>query len=208
MHLFVVDPHPIFRRGLVASLAMMQGVDEVTQASCPGDALEHDELAASHLVLLDCSATGGVEFISAARERTAAPVLVCTSDCREPTVFAALREGASGFLRKDALTHEALQAAVTAVSSGTSVISDDLLATVVRAGLSSEAAPGRSIAQLSEREQSVLSLIAEGHPTREIAQRLSYSERTVKNVLHDVVTKLGVRSRSQAVAQAVRDGLI
>jgi DNA-binding NarL/FixJ family response regulator len=208
MRLFVVDPHPIFRRGLVASLAMMQGVDEVTQAACPVDALGHDEFASSNLVLLDCAASGGFEFISTVRERVGASVLVCTSDCSEPTVFAALREGAAGFLRKDALTHEALQAAVTAVSSGTSVISDDLLAGVLRAGLSGDGAPGRSIALLSEREQAVLSLIADGHPTREIAQQLSYSERTVKNVLHDVVTKLGVRSRSQAVAQAVRDGLI
>jgi len=208
MRLFVVDPHPIFRRGLVASLAMMQGVDLVTQAQSPDDALASGELAAANVVVLDCSATGGVEFISTVRERIGAPVLVCTSDCSEPTVFAALREGATGYLRKDCLTHEALQAAITAVSSGTSVISDDLLAGVVRVGAAGEDAPGRSIAQLSEREQSVLSLIAEGHPTREIAQQLSYSERTVKNVLHDVVTKLGVRSRSQAVAQAVRDGLI
>jgi DNA-binding NarL/FixJ family response regulator len=208
MRLFVVDPHPIFRRGLVASLAMMQGVDEVTQAQSTDDALASGELDGANLVVLDCSAAGGVEFISTVRERVGASVLVCTSDCREPTVFAALREGATGFLRKDQLTHEALQAAITAVSSGASVISDDLLAGVVRVGSAAEGAPGRSLAQLSEREQSVLSLIAEGHPTREIAEQLSYSERTVKNVLHDVVTKLGVRSRSQAVAQAVRDGLI
>ena len=54
----------------------------------------------------------------------------------------------------------------------------------------------------------MLSLIAAGHPTREVAQQLCYSERTVKNVLHDVVTKLNARSRSQAVAFAVREGLI
>ncbi len=54
----------------------------------------------------------------------------------------------------------------------------------------------------------MLSLIAAGHPTREVALELSYSERTVKNVLHDVVTKLNARSRSQAVAFAVREGLI
>jgi DNA-binding NarL/FixJ family response regulator len=61
---------------------------------------------------------------------------------------------------------------------------------------------------LTDREQQVLALIAAGHPTREVAQELSYSERTVKNVLHDVVTKLNARSRSQAVAFAVREGLI
>jgi DNA-binding NarL/FixJ family response regulator len=64
------------------------------------------------------------------------------------------------------------------------------------------------VPRLSDRELRVLALIAEGHPTREVAQQLCYSERTVKNVLHDIVTKLNVRSRSQAVAHAVRDGLI
>ena len=63
-------------------------------------------------------------------------------------------------------------------------------------------------AHATEREQQVLALIAQGHPTREVALELSYSERTVKNVLHDVVTKLNARSRSQAVAHAVREGLI
>jgi DNA-binding NarL/FixJ family response regulator len=69
--------------------------------------------------------------------------------------------------------------------------------------------PDRSpMTRLNERELPVLSLIAAGHPTREVAKQLCYSERTVKNVLHDVVTKLNARSRSQAVASAVREGLI
>jgi DNA-binding NarL/FixJ family response regulator len=63
-------------------------------------------------------------------------------------------------------------------------------------------------ATLTDREQQVLALIAAGHATREVARELCYSERTVKNVLHDVVTKLNARSRSQAVACAVREGLI
>jgi DNA-binding NarL/FixJ family response regulator len=58
------------------------------------------------------------------------------------------------------------------------------------------------------REQMVLSLVAEGLSNREIAQRLSYSERTIKAVLHDVVVKLGVKSRSEAVAMAVRERMI
>jgi DNA-binding NarL/FixJ family response regulator len=67
---------------------------------------------------------------------------------------------------------------------------------------------GLSLSRLSTREQQVLSLVAEGHSTREVASGLHYSERTVKNVLHDVVTKLNARTRSQAVAEAVRQGLI
>jgi DNA-binding NarL/FixJ family response regulator len=85
------------------------------------------------------------------------------------------------------------------------VVTSELLRDVLD-GLASGGKP--VAAQLTDREQQVLSLIAEGHPTREVAEQLCYSERTVKNVLHDVVTKLNVRSRSQAVAHAVREGLI
>jgi DNA-binding NarL/FixJ family response regulator len=61
---------------------------------------------------------------------------------------------------------------------------------------------------LNERERRVLRLVADGHQTREVAAELCYSERTIKNVLHDVVIKMNVRTRSQAVAQAVRQGMI
>ena len=64
------------------------------------------------------------------------------------------------------------------------------------------------LSPLTSREQEVLRLVAAGHPTREVARRLCYSERTIKNVIHDVVTKLNARTRSQAVAEAVREGLI
>ncbi|HWI07564.1 MAG TPA: LuxR C-terminal-related transcriptional regulator, partial [Solirubrobacteraceae bacterium] len=62
--------------------------------------------------------------------------------------------------------------------------------------------------ELTSREQRVLALVADGLPTREIGEELHYSERTVKKVLGDVVVKLGARSRSQAIARAVRQGII
>lgn len=206
VQIFVVDPHPIFRSGLAAALGLMPDVDGVTEAQEPRLAWQCPELFESPIVLLDCAAPGGVEFIGQVRSTTGASVLVCTSDEREETVGAALREGAAGYLLKASLTHENLQAALAAVASGASVIGDGLLAGVMGAGADGQLSPART--QLTEREQGVLTLIAEGLPTREIAETLSYSERTVKNVLHDVVTKLNARSRSQAVAQAVRGGLI
>jgi len=128
-------------------------------------------------------------------------------------VLDALEAGAVGLLCKATLTPEMLAGAVNAVTTGTTVIVPGLLA-----GLAQQRRNGRGAAAgngdapatawLTAREQQVLRLVAEGHATREVASRLSYSERTVKNVLHDVVTKLGARSRSQAVAHAVRDGLI
>ena len=124
-------------------------------------------------------------------------------------MLTAMQAGAVGFLRKDTLTTEGLSAAVSAAVNGAGVVTPDLLDNLLR-GISPDGVEnGRSgLARLTEREQQVLSLIAKGHPTREVAQELCYSERTVKNVLHDVVTKLNARSRSQAVAHAVREGLI
>jgi DNA-binding NarL/FixJ family response regulator len=67
---------------------------------------------------------------------------------------------------------------------------------------------GPILSRLTEREQDVLRLLAAGHASCEVAQRTSDSERTVKNLLHDVATKLNAKSRSQAVASAIREGLI
>ena len=208
MKLFVLDPHTIYRRGLAACLQLLPRVEGVADAESVREAWEHPDLFASELVILDVSVPGGGDFIAAVTEATGARVLVCTTEPSDDAVLTALQAGAVGFLRKDTLTPEALGAAVSAAAEGTGVVAPDLLGNLLK-GVSSEGLNGRpTLARLTEREQQVLALIAQGHPTREVAQELCYSERTVKNVLHDVVTKLNARSRSQAVAHAVREGLI
>jgi DNA-binding NarL/FixJ family response regulator len=205
--LFVLDTHTIYRRGLVACLDLLDGVEAVADADSVRDAWEHPALFAADLVLMDPSLPGGSDFVGAVREATGASVIVCSSETAQETVVHALQAGALGFLRKDELTPESLAAAVKAAANGTSVVTPDLLDSLLPAN--GQAADSRPVAaKLTDREQQVLSLIAAGHPTREVAQELCYSERTVKNVLHDVVTKLNARSRSQAVAFAVREGLI
>ncbi len=208
MKLFVLDPHTIYRRGLAACLELLPDVEDVADAESIREAWEHPDLFASELVLLDVAVPGGDDFIAAVTEATGARVLVCTAEPSDDEVLAALQAGAVGFLRKDTLTPDALAAAVQAAASGTGVMAPDLLGNLLK-GVTAEGLNGRpTLARLTEREQQVLALIAQGHPTREVAQELCYSERTVKNVLHDVVTKLNARSRSQAVAHAVREGLI
>jgi DNA-binding NarL/FixJ family response regulator len=207
--LFVLDPHTIYRRGLAASLAEIADVEAVGHAESVRAAWEHPALLDADLVILDPAADGGEEFIGAVQETTRARVMVCSSDCGEDSVLAAIQAGAVGYLRKDTLTADGLAAAVRAAANGTGVMTPELLGNLLR-GISPESLdPNRpAVARLTDREQQVLALIAAGHPTREVAQQLCYSERTVKNVLHDVVTKLNARSRSQAVAFAVREGLI
>ena len=174
-----------------------------TASALPG---RTEALFAADLVIVDHAMPGGADFVGAVREATGATVVVCSSQCAEEVVLAALQSGAAGVLRKETLTTDALASAVRAAASGTGVVTSELLRDLLD-GLSPEYERPR-VARLTDREQQVLSLIAAGHPTREVAQQLCYSERTVKNVLHDVVTKLNARSRSQAVAHAVREGLI
>ena len=208
MKVFVCDPHSIYRRGLAASLELLEEVDAVAGAGSVREAWENPALLDADLVLVDNAMDGGHDFIAAVAETTDAAVIVCTSRCDEDAVLATIQAGAAGFLRKDSLTPDSLAAAVSAAVSGTGVVARDLLGNLLRSISPDALEPRRAIARLTEREQQVLSLIANGHATREVAEELCYSERTVKNVLHDVVTKLNARSRSQAVAHAVREGLI
>jgi DNA-binding NarL/FixJ family response regulator len=205
--LFVVDPHTIYRCGLGVCLESLAEVESVGQAGSVRDAWEDDALFAADLVIVDHAMEGGPEFVGAVGEAASARVVVCSSLCSEEAVLAALQAGAAGVLRKDTLTTETLASAVRAAVNGTGVVTSDLLRDLLD-GLSHNGNGKPVPTRLTDREQQVLSLIAAGHPTREVAQQLCYSERTVKNVLHDVVTKMGVRSRSQAVAHAVREGLI
>lgn len=207
LKLFVVDPHTIYRRGLVACLEGLAEVQSVGQAGSVRLAWESEALFASDLVLVDHAMSGGLDFIAAVGDAAGAAVVVCSSLCGEDAVLAALQAGAVGVLRKETLGTESLASAVRAAASGTGVVTSELLHELLD-GLAQNGYEKSTAARLTDREQQVLSLIAEGHPTREVAQQLCYSERTVKNVLHDVVTKLGARSRSQAVAHAVREGLI
>ncbi|MCW2999146.1 MAG: response regulator transcription factor [Solirubrobacterales bacterium] len=130
-------------------------------------------------------------------------VLALATHWQSDEALEAIRAGASGVLSKSGMTSQALLAQVQAALHGAGVVPPELLGSV--AGL----APRESLfGGLTEREQTVLRLYSEGKVTRKVASELSYSERTIKNVLHDAVMKLGARSRSQAIACATREGLI
>ena len=130
----------------------------------------------------------------------------------DAAVVSAAEVGVSGLLRRSEATPEALVRTIQKVAAGDGVIPSDLLGHLLgqvgrlqRQVLSPR---GLTFSGLSDREIDVLRLIAEGHDTNEIARQLCYSQRTVKNVLHDVTTRLQLRNRSHAVAYAVREGLI
>ncbi len=132
--------------------------------------------------------------------------LVALVDEADERLIADLAEaGASAIVFRHDLSPEKLVTALRAVAAGNTALPADLLPRMLE-----RAAQGSngSARHLSERELSVLRLLSEGEDTNDIAERLSYSSRTVKNIVHDVLMKLNCRNRAHAVAQATRQGLI
>lgn len=212
MKVFVLDAHPIYRHGLASCLREIADVEAVAEAGSVREAWEHPALVEADVVLLDQEVPGGHEFIRKVREKTGAAVVVCSTRSEEQEILSAVQSGAVGYLVKESLTSQTLEAGVRAAANGAGVMTPEVLGNLLR-GISRVSRDvleprGLSLSWLTAREQEVLRLVAEGHPTREVAKKLCYSERTIKNVIHDVVTKMNARTRSQAVAQAVREGLI
>jgi DNA-binding NarL/FixJ family response regulator len=130
----------------------------------------------------------------------------------DATLVAAAEAGVCGLLRRSETTPESLVRALVRVAAGEGEVPPDLLGRLLnqvgRLQRQVLAPRGLTFSGLTPRETEVLRLVADGHDTSEIATRLCFSERTVKNVLHDVMTRLQLRNRSHAVAYALREGLI
>ena len=144
------------------------------------------------------------------RRQCRALLVVRTVD--DAALAAAVEAGMSGLIRRSEATPERLASAVCAVARGDGTVPPDLLgrllAQVGRVQRQVLSPRGFALTGLAEREREILRLIAEGKETAEIATTLSYSERTVKNVLHDVTSRLQLRNRSHAVAYALKQGMI
>ena len=127
-------------------------------------------------------------------------------------LFGALEAGACGLLRREEATTERLVGAVIGAAAGDGSVPPDLLGRLLdqvgRLQRQVLAPRGLTVSGLTEREIEVLRLVAEGYDTAEIARQLAYSERTIKNVIHDITARLCLRNRTHAVAYAVREGLI
>lgn len=153
-----------------------------------------------------------VQAAQALRRSHGTRVLVVATRVDDAGLMAAVEAGAGSLIRRADATSAALAEAVERVADGEATIPDDLLARLLEQveRLQRQVLDPRGLrfSGLSEREIEVLKLVAEGHDTSDIAGRLCYSERTIKNVLHDVTTRLNLKNRTHAVAYAMRQGLI
>ncbi|MFJ1753986.1 response regulator [Kitasatospora sp. NPDC088134] len=208
IRVLVVDDHPVVRRGLRAMVEDLPGVTSVGEAADGAAAL--DLLAGlpagqrPDVVLMDLQMGAGMHGVEATRRLTALPdppaVLILTTYSTDADILAAVEAGATGYLLKDAPPEE-LAAAIHATARGETVLAPPVAARLlgrVRAGRPS----------LSPRETEILQLLAEGLPNRRISKRLFISEATVKTHLVHVYDKLGVDSRTAAIAAGLTAGLI
>jgi DNA-binding NarL/FixJ family response regulator len=215
VRVLVVDDQDLFREALVALLGTRPEVEVVGQAADGEQALAAADRLDPDVVLMDLRmpVLDGVSAIRRLRvERPRIRAVALTTFDGEDEVFAALRAGAVGYLLKDCSTQQLLDA-VLAAHRGESVlaptVTTKLVARVSTGDLPAPAAGRQPLADpLTARELEVLRLIAEGMSNREISGRLFLSEGTVKNHVTNVLAKLGVRDRTQAVLRAAALSLI
>lgn len=210
LRILVVDDHPVFRMGLVALLSSLDGLEVVGEADSIAGAVTAVDTHAPDVVLMDLH-LGDESGVEATREvvarRPGLGVLVVTMVDDEDTVFAAMRAGARGYLLKGAGPVE-IERAIRAVAAGEVLLAPAVAARalplLVGGGRRSPASPFPS---LTDREHEVLELVAQGLDNVRIAKRLGLSDKTVRNHLSNILTKLGVADRAAAIAKARDAGL-
>jgi two-component system, NarL family, response regulator YdfI len=214
IRILIADDHRIVREGLRLILESQDGFSLVGEAS---DGLEAVRFAAElrpDVILMDLRMPGmdGITAIENIRARDPqAAIVILTTYNEDDLMIRGLRAGARGFLLKDT-DREALFSAIRSAARGETILQPDVLARLLaRAGGENRTSPTQSSAvaaesELTDRELEVLSAVAEGKRSKEIAAQLGITERTVKAHLASIYNKLGVDSRAAAIAIAAQKG--
>jgi len=206
----VVDDHPLYREGVADALGDADDIEVVGTAADGERGVAVVEEVRPDVVLMDLRMPGGgglpaTTAIAARHPATAVVVLTMSDD--DDSVFAALRAGARGYLLKESEGAD-IARAVRAAARSEAVfgprIADRVLAFFASSRARAAAVP---FPELTDREREVLDLVAHGLPNAAIAARLFLSEKTVRNRVSDVLTKLHAASRAEAVALARDAGL-
>lgn len=197
---WIDDSHAIVRRGMAACLQQADFVVRGESATLTPE----PSVADLDLLVFEYASSAlrrAVRLVSGSPTRLVATV----REVNEQAVREMVDAGVSAVLPHQALTADTLVTSLRSVVAGNVALPGDMLARLLlHVTQTSHLGP----AGLNTRERSVLRLLADGMDTRGIAEDLCFSERTVKNVVHDVLTKLNCRTRAQAVAVATREGVI
>jgi len=207
----VVDDHPVFRLGMAALLSSLDGVHVVVQAASRAEALTAITAAdpAVDVVIMDLHLgdDSGVETTrELIRRLPEVRILVVTMLEDDESVVASVRAGARGYLLKGATPTE-VERAVRAVANGEVILGPQVAARAMSYLSGARTAGPVPFPELTDREREVLDLVARGYDNTTISRRLVLSPKTVRNHVANVLTKLGVPNRSEALVLARERGL-
>jgi DNA-binding NarL/FixJ family response regulator len=203
----IADDHPVFRNGLGSAIRAGGATTLVGMASDGEGAVALALTEHPHVVLMDVRMPGVNGIDATARivaERPATAVLMLTMFDDDDLVFSALRAGARGYILKESTEDEILHAIVT-VAGGGAILGPGVAGRLQ--DFFSAPAPPLPFPDLTSREREILELIAEGRPNAEIARRFTLSEKTVRNYVSNVLNKLQVAHRTEAIVRAREAGL-
>ena len=209
MRLVVVDDHPVFRLGMVALLGSLDGFEVVGEASDADEAVQCCVATSPDVVVMDLhlGESSGVDATRRIVERRPEQgVLVVTMMDDDDSVFAAVRAGARGYLLKGAGPDE-IQRAVHAVANGEVLLAPAIASRAMAYMAGLRTGGPVPFPELTDREREVLDLVAAGLDNLSISRRLSVSSKTVRNHLSNILTKLQVADRAQAIVRAREAGL-
>jgi len=214
LRVLVADDHALFRRGLQMVLEVEPDIDLVGEASDGVEAIERSQELMPDVILMDVRMPkrSGIEAASQIKDLLPhVKILMLTISDEEADLYDAIKAGASGYLLKEIPIDEVADA-IRSVWAGQSRISPSMASKLLNEFAAMSKATGdRSqvpAPRLTDREMEVLRLVAKGMNNRDIAKELYISENTVKNHIRNILEKLHLHSRMEAVVYAVREKLL
>jgi DNA-binding NarL/FixJ family response regulator len=201
IRILIVDDHPVVCSGLTSMLSVQTGIEVVGSASSGEEALAIVQRDRPDIMLLDLRMPGmdGIGVLNAlGRMNLSTRVVVLTSFEKEEDIYRAIRAGAQGYLLKDT-TESEMVAAISVVNSGKRYIPRHIAARLADRLMRSD---------LTARELQTLELLAQGSTNKQIAGVLGISDNTVRHHVNNIMEKLQVTDRTEAVATALRNGVL
>jgi len=210
IQVLIADDHPLFRHGIREFLNLSTDIQVVGEAASGEEAIAQAEALHPDVILMDVNMPG-LNGIEATRrilhDSPHIRILVVTMFEDDATVFAAMRAGARGYVLKDAEKENILRA-IQAVGKGEAIFSPTIATRLIDFFTTQASALPREIfPSLTEREREILLLIARGRSNTEISRELSLSPKTVYNYVSNILSKLQVADRAQAIIRAREAGL-
>ena len=210
IRVLIADDHPVFRYGMKALLQSVSGIEVVGEATTGEETIAMAKELQPDVILMDIKMPG-INGVEATRRivqtHPGISVLVVTMLEEDDAVFAAMRAGARGYLVKGADQDEVLRA-IRAVASGEAIFGQAIAQRLIHFfATPRETAALQAFPDLTDREAEILLLMAEGRSNAQIAQRLVVSEKTVRNHVSNIFSKLQVADRAEAIVRAREAGL-